>query len=458
MKQLQLLLIFCGIQVCAFGQFSIGRTTITFNDPSRTGGFGSGGGPGRQIQTEIYYPASSSGVNAPLLNGNYPLIVFGHGFVMTWDSYQNIIDHYVPMGYVLAFPRTEGGISPSHNEFALDLIQVATSMESQHANQSSLLYQFWNGKKAIMGHSMGGGASFLAAGNPNATFQLIVGLAPAETNPSAITASAAVAIPTVVFSGTEDAVTPPNDHHLPIYTAVTSNCKQFISITGGAHCYFANTSTTCDFGESTSGGNISITRAQQHATTFLHLDPVLAFYLQPDCSKWSPYISGLSSDMNITFQNNCTYSLPVSPTITQTGSQLSIPPTSLSVSWSLNGNPIVNATTNTIDTAGNGGGTYTVTVTDANGCSASASIQVTTLGIDVQWMREFVAYPNPTENEVIIEWNDADLLYFELLDCIGKTIATHSGVSGMKISLQALQQGYYFLRSPKGTLQRITKI
>jgi len=36
-----------------FAQFQIGHTTITFNDPSRSGGFGTGGGSGRQIQTEI---------------------------------------------------------------------------------------------------------------------------------------------------------------------------------------------------------------------------------------------------------------------------------------------------------------------------------------------------------------------------------------------------------------------
>jgi hypothetical protein len=42
-------------------QFSVGHRTMTFNDPSRTGGFGSGGGAGRQIQTEIYYPAATAG-------------------------------------------------------------------------------------------------------------------------------------------------------------------------------------------------------------------------------------------------------------------------------------------------------------------------------------------------------------------------------------------------------------
>ena len=39
-----------------FCQFQIGHTTLTFNDPTRNGVFGSGEGPGRQIQSEVYYP------------------------------------------------------------------------------------------------------------------------------------------------------------------------------------------------------------------------------------------------------------------------------------------------------------------------------------------------------------------------------------------------------------------
>ena len=41
--------------------FQTGTLTLTFNDPLRSGGFGSGGGPGRQIQIEIYYPAVTAG-------------------------------------------------------------------------------------------------------------------------------------------------------------------------------------------------------------------------------------------------------------------------------------------------------------------------------------------------------------------------------------------------------------
>ena len=62
----KLLLIIFSAPIFAFSQFAVGHTTITFNDPARTGGTGTGGGPGRQIQTEIYYPSATAGDNLPV--------------------------------------------------------------------------------------------------------------------------------------------------------------------------------------------------------------------------------------------------------------------------------------------------------------------------------------------------------------------------------------------------------
>ena len=186
------LLLHCFILTSSFifAQFSIGHTTVTFNDPARTGGYGSGGGPGRQIQSEIYYPASLAGENVPVVNDSFPVIVFGHGFAMSWDAYANIWEHYVPLGYIVVFPRTEGSLipSPSHADFGMDLALVAVKMNNTNLNAQSLFYQRINGNIALMGHSMGGGASMLAAAN-SSSIQTVIGLAPAETNPSAVAAS-----------------------------------------------------------------------------------------------------------------------------------------------------------------------------------------------------------------------------------------------------------------------------
>ena len=200
MKKLVQLTLFTVIAFCSFSQYQIGHTTITFNDPARTGGFGSGGGSGRQIQTEIYYPATTAGENTAVASGDFPIIVFGHGFAMSWDAYTNIWEHYASKGYILAFPRTEGSLfpAPSHGDFGLDINIVETRMQAEDVLATSLFYQKINGNSALMGHSMGGGATILAA-STNTSIKAIVGLAPAETNPSAIAAASNVTVPAIIF-------------------------------------------------------------------------------------------------------------------------------------------------------------------------------------------------------------------------------------------------------------------
>ena len=83
-----LLTLTVGISVLlSLAQHSVGHYQITFQDPSRNN---------RDIQTEIYYPATSAGDNTPVASGQFPVIVFGHAFVMAWDAYQNLWDEFVP--------------------------------------------------------------------------------------------------------------------------------------------------------------------------------------------------------------------------------------------------------------------------------------------------------------------------------------------------------------------------
>ena len=374
MKHLFLVAIFLFLgSTTLFAQHAIGHTTITFNDASRTGGFGSGGGAGRQIQSEIYYPAVTAGNNTAVVNGSFPVIVFGHGFVMSWDAYQNIWEELVPEGYILVFPRTEGGFSPVHNEFALDLALCVNKMQALNSNSSSLFFNHVSTKSALMGHSMGGGASILAAAN-NTTIETVIGLAPAETSPSAITAAVQVTVPALIFSGSSDGVTPPNDHHVPIYNSLSSLCKYFISITGGAHCYFANSNFNCDFGEGASSTGISITRAQQHAILFEYILPWLDYKLKNNCTSAATFTSTLNADIDITFQEDCSIPAPV---ISASGSSTICEGDNLQ----LNSVAVLNWSTGSTGTSitVNAAGTYFGT--DAN-CQISNSINVTVNEID----------------------------------------------------------------------------
>lgn len=370
MLRLLLTLLICALAPLAFAQTpQVGHTTITFNDASRSGGFGSGGGPGRQIQSEIYYPATVAGNDVAVANGTYPVVVFGHGFVMAWDAYENVWEELVTNGYIVVFPRTEGGFSPDHNEFALDLNVCVLQTQALNTDAGSLFFGHVAPHSAIMGHSMGGGATMLAAAN-NSDIEAAIGLAPAETNPSAIAAAPQITVPTLVMSGSSDGVTPPADHHLPIYNALNASCKYFISVTGGAHCYFANANFNCDFGEGTASSGITVSRQDQQQVMNDYVVEWLNYQLKGDCNALGNFTSMLPNDQRITYQESCaTGNLSITANGTTTfcaGESVQLDAGQL-VSWS-------DGTVSTSITVTQSG---TYFATDSASCSLSNSITVT---------------------------------------------------------------------------------
>ena len=156
----------------------------------------------------------------------------------------------------------------------------------------------------VMGHSMGGGASFLAAQlNPNV--KTLLNFAPAETNPSAIQAAATISIPTLIFAGVNDCVTPPNTNQIPMYTGLISSCKTLISIIGGSHCQMANSNFFCGIGESSCTPQPTITRTAQQNKINSYLLPWLDFQLKGNCAQGNLFDTQILVDNTITFQKNC---------------------------------------------------------------------------------------------------------------------------------------------------------
>ena len=268
---------------------SLGHTTLTFTDATRNN---------RSIPCEIYYPATSAGDNTTALDpaflalSGYPAIAVGHGFVIGAANYDLIASQLIPFGFVVALVNTETGFSPNHQEFGLDLAFVTHALQLESQNSSSILHNIVNQEReAIIGHSMGGGAAWLAAAS-DPLIDAIVGLAPAETNPSAIAAAASVNCNTLVFSGSEDAVTPPADNHQPIFDG-TNGCKTFVSLTGGSHCGFIDSGTLCDFGEPL-GGNLS--RADQQEAYLTLMTAWLRYFLNAECVEalYTDYVTSHS--------------------------------------------------------------------------------------------------------------------------------------------------------------------
>jgi hypothetical protein len=274
--------------------FGVGHTTAAFFDSSRN----------RNVPTEIYYPADSPGENVPVALGSFPVIVFGHGFLMSWEAYQNFWTALVPDGDVICFPTTETGFSPNHETFGADLKFVAAQMQIENGNSGSIFFEKLSEKRALMGHSMGGGASFLAAAD-NPAISTLINFAAAETTPSAIAAAVSVVAPTLMFSGSDDCVTPPAEHQIPMYNNLAADCKTHISIIDGAHCYFADFNFFCNLGESLCNPSPAITREAQQLATFDFLTLWLDYSLRDNLDAFAVFNDSLQNSNRITYEQSC---------------------------------------------------------------------------------------------------------------------------------------------------------
>lgn len=274
--------------------FAVGHRTVQYTDPARGN---------RSVPTEIYYPAVTGGDNVPCASGAFPVVAFGHGYLMTVAYYSYVWLGLVPAGYIVALPKTEGEVFPDHLDLGQDLAFLVTRLQSEGANPGSFLYQHVGSTSAVSGHSMGGGASFLAA-RENPAISAIVNLAAAETNPSAIDAATSITIPGLVISGSSDCVTPPPQHQIPMYEAMASDCKTWVGVTGASHCQFADDNFYCNLGE---GGcpDPTISRATQHAITLSLLLPFFDAILKNDATAWDRFQDLLDAGSGITSMQDC---------------------------------------------------------------------------------------------------------------------------------------------------------
>jgi pimeloyl-ACP methyl ester carboxylesterase len=264
----------------------IGSRSVTFYDAARD----------RDVPCEVRYPGATAGSNVPMATGSFPVLVIGHGFLMSVDAYANLWDHFVPKGYICVLPTTEGGF-PDHGAFGADLAFVAQAMQTAGADAASPFFGGVAATTALMGHSMGGGASFLAAAQ-SPTVQALVNFAAAETDPSAIAAAASVTMPTLVFAGTDDCVTPLDENQAPMYAACASACKAFVNIIDGRHCFFANSNFACSTGEIICGG-ASITRAAQHSVVNDFATLWLDHFLKGDADAFTAFSDSVASSVRV---------------------------------------------------------------------------------------------------------------------------------------------------------------
>lgn len=248
------------------GPHPVGEVTRSWQDPERGN---------RSVGALVRYPRQAGPTNAPPIAGcAFPVLAVGHGFTIPADRYRFLVDGLVPSGVILVLPTTETGLSPDHAAFGADLAFATRALAADPAFITAT-----GPLRGVVGHSMGGGAAVLAAA-ADPGLALLVGLAPAETNPSAVSAAASVTAPTLVLTGSRDCVTPFAGHAGPILAALSSTSVRHVDLAGGSHCQFSDGYFTCSIGENSCGGSATIPAADQHALTVAEirrlLDEVLA--------------------------------------------------------------------------------------------------------------------------------------------------------------------------------------
>ncbi len=114
------------------------------------------------IPSRVYYPATSSGLDAPLLPapGGHPVVVFLHGQGRLGNDYSLAGDHLASRGYVVVLPNTgqfTGGV------VRLDGIALFSVLQTINGVPGHFLEGALDMSRAgLAGHSVGGGNTVVA--------------------------------------------------------------------------------------------------------------------------------------------------------------------------------------------------------------------------------------------------------------------------------------------------------
>ena len=294
--------------------YPVGTRSTSFSDPSRNN---------RSIACDTYYPATSAGNNAPLAQGVFPYVVFGHGFLMAASAYEPIASALAAQGFVVFLPTTELGLFPSHTNFARDLAFVgAEAYDLSENNSGFFFHESLSDLYAVGGHSMGGGCTYLSwQYQTTLAATCLFTFAAAETNPSAINEMGAIDAPNLLLAGSLDCVTPPANHQIPMYEAQSEEaCKQLVTITGGYHCQFNNSNFNCSLGENSCSPPGGISRQAQLDLTLSLMIPWLQAWLNPDCEAWQSFEGLMNAPSGYTVSRACALADINNPIIDYAGS------------------------------------------------------------------------------------------------------------------------------------------
>lgn len=278
-------------------------TQVTFSQPESPGPYKAGWTSstlirdGRNLNCRIYYPAFVEGNETQIDTLHYPyhIIGFGHGFFMQTSYYISLFKHLASYGYVVIAPQFP---DTQHGELANDLLFCVNYIKQQNNLLGSRFYKLIDTTQSgLFGHSMGGGASLLAASR-DSTVKVAAPLAAAETNPSAIAAMGLIRAVVYLISAQNDGITPVSSTQAVMFSNALP-IKALPIIKGGNHTKFMDVSTW-DW----SDPNGYITRNEQLRLTRRYLTSVFNLFLKEDSSYFKyAFGSVINQDTSMIFSS-----------------------------------------------------------------------------------------------------------------------------------------------------------
>jgi len=481
--KLQFLAAIILLSLVSNAQYQTGKKTITYTDPDRNN---------RQIETVIYYPSTTGGTDAAIASGQFPAIIFGHGTAMADPNlYLYFLEALPTYGYIVLFPTTESAsppiASPNHEAFGLDLKFLNLKIKSENTNSGSLFFNHVTDKTAIIGHSLGGKATLIGAANNNEV-TTIVTLCAALSNPpwpygggyDAITNSIPyITVPSLVVDAEFDCVVESDAGRHLTYELLNVDCKTYVSINGGGHCYMASSdASSCETAEGWMGGNcessFTISREQQNQTVLDILLPYFGYYLLEDEASYSEFLCYITTSNAVISERSC--DLPDAEIsgidINNVVEDITVPyGTSLSTATNLLAQQItiddiygvthnVNLSWSVSGYNGNIAGDYnasgnfnlpacivqTSPPTNLN-VEATITVEENTSGIPLLQINGISLYPNPISDFLFYDKSEiSDDNYLEIYNIYGELILREYIENKGSINLSNLSSGMYMIK------------
>ena len=218
--------------------FPVHEVDFTYVDSTRSISLRSGATAPRRLVTRVLVPAAPAGQRVP---GPFPLIVFGHGFALSPQTYWPLLTAWARAGYVVAapvFPLENRAAPGGPNEVDLsnqpgDMSFVITRLLAASAASKPPLGGLINANQiAVAGHSDGGDTALAVADGPNRDHRVsaAVVLAGAEIPGLGLDRSGP---PLLAIQGTADPVNPPSA--TDTFFAALAAPKFLVRLLGASH-------------------------------------------------------------------------------------------------------------------------------------------------------------------------------------------------------------------------------